>query len=440
MPPRDKTPEGRLARGLVYGGTAARMGGNYLKYAAGKPFVPGRDRERARRNLAEKNAVALFDGLSRLKGTALKIAQMLSLELDLFPAEVRRELEKSYTDVPPMNRAMARKMLVNAYGEKPEAIFMSFDSSAFAAASLGQVHRAVGPDGAQLALKIQYPGIRRTIGDDIRLLRGLLRPFADHKTLEPAVAEIEARFLEETDYLSEAANARFFRDSLGMADIRTPEVFDDLCREQVLCMSFVEGAPLNHWLAADQPREARDVVARRLNDLFLRSFYELECIHADPNPGNYLIADDLAIGLVDFGCVKRFSSDFVRLYRRLPRIIMQGRKKAYFEALREMEVVKGDIGREAEEAIYECAYAFGKWLGRLFEQEYFDFGQETGYIGEGKEIMRAMFQHRKHFVMNPDLVFLDRTRYGLLRIFEQLGCRISLRNPYECLDDAEEKE
>jgi hypothetical protein len=105
-----------------------------------------------------------------------------------------------------------------------------------------------------------------------------------------------------------------------------------------------------------------------------------------------------------------------------------------------MEVVKGDIGREAEKAIYECAYAFGKWLGRLFEQEYFDFGQETGYIGEGKEIMRAMFRHRKHFVMNPDLVFLDRTRYGLLRIFEQLGCRISLRNPYECLDEAEEKE
>ncbi|MGE4421122.1 MAG: ABC1 kinase family protein [Pseudodesulfovibrio sp.] len=440
MPPRDKTPEGRLARGLVYGGTAARMGGTYLKYAAGSPFLSGSDRERARRAMNERNAVTLFGGLSRLKGTALKIAQMLSLELDIFPPEVRRELEKSYTDVPPMNRAMTRKVLVNAYGQRPEALFASFDSTAFAAASLGQVHKAVGRDGSRLALKIQYPGIRRTIADDIRLLRGLLRPFAERRSLEPAIAEIEDRFLEETDYLAEASNVRFFRDNLKMPGVRVPQVFDGLCRGQVLCMSFVEGTPLNHWLKSGPPREARDAVARRLNDIFLRSFYELGCIHADPNPGNYLIAEDRTVGLVDFGCIKRFSPEFVRRYRQLPRIIMHGGKEAYFEALRGMEVVTGDIGREAEEAIYECAYAFGKWLGRLFEAEYFDFGRETGYINEGKEIMRAMFRHRRHFVMNPDLVFLDRTRYGLLRIFEQLGCRISLRNPYESPDYASGKE
>ena len=432
MAPRDGTPKGRLARGLVYGGTAARMGGTYLKYAAQKPFLPEEGREEARRSMAEKSAETLFGGLCRLRGTALKVAQMLSLELDIFPSEIRRELEKSYTDVPPMNRALARKVLVAAYGERPESVFASFDSQAFAAASLGQVHRAVGHDGTRLALKMQYPTIRRTIGDDIRLLRGLLRPFAEHRSLEPALKEIEARFMEETDYLAEADNVRFFKENLALEHVRVPLVFDELCTDRVLCMSYMEGKTLNHWLEDDPPQEARDAVARRLNDIFIRSFYELDCIHADPNPGNYIIADDLTVGLVDFGCVKRFSHDFVELYRQLPQLITRGNKEGYFEVLRSMNVVSDDLDREVEEAIFECAYTFGKWLGRLFEEECFDFGREPGYIGEGKEVMRAMFRHRKHLVMNPDFVFLDRTRYGLMRLFEQLKCRISLRNPHEC--------
>jgi len=426
----EKTPEGRLARGLVAGGTAARIGGTYLKYAARKPFVSSEDRDEARRSMAEKSAETLFGGLCRLKGTALKIAQLLSLELDIFPAEIRRELEKSYADVPPMNRALARKVLVSAYGERPEKVFSSFDSEAFAAASLGQVHRAVGHGGEQLALKIQYPTIRRAIGDDVRLIRGLLRPFADYKSMEPAIKEIEARFLEETDYMAEAGNLNFFHEKLNVDKVRIPEVFEDKCTENVLCMSFMEGRTLNHWLAADPPQEARDAVAQVLNDIFLTSFYELNCIHADPNPGNYLIADDLTVGLVDYGCIKRFTPEFVRSYQRLPRLVMQGTRKEYFDALREMEVVNNALDRETEEAIHECAYAFGKWLARMYEDD-FDFNIETGYIAEGKAIIRDMFKYRKYFTMNPDLVFLDRTRYGLMRIFEQLRCRITLRNPYE---------
>ncbi|QGY40458.1 AarF/ABC1/UbiB kinase family protein [Pseudodesulfovibrio cashew] len=432
MTSRDETPKGRLARGIAYGGTAARIGGNYLKYTARKPFIAAEDRDEARRSMSEKCAEDLFAGLCRLKGTALKIAQMLSLELDIFPPEIRRELEKSYTDVPPMNRSLARKVLSTAYGEQPEKVFASFDSTAFAAASLGQVHRAMSFDRKPLALKIQYPAIRRTIWDDIRLLRGLLKPFAGNKALEPAIHEIQNRLIEETDYLAEAANIRFFHDNLCLEDVRMPQVHEDLCTESVLCMSFLEGQALNHWLATGPSQEARDSVAQDLNNIFLHSFYELNCIHADPNPGNYLIGEDLTIGLVDFGCIKRFTPDFVRQYQRLPKIIMQGSKEKYFEALREMEMVNGDLDRKTEEAIHECAYTFGKWLGRMFEEEYFDFNAHPAYIKEGKEAIRSMFKYRKYFIMNPDILFLDRTRYGLMRIFEQLKCRISLHNQYEC--------
>ncbi|MCJ2164210.1 MULTISPECIES: AarF/ABC1/UbiB kinase family protein [unclassified Pseudodesulfovibrio] len=431
MTPRDDTPQGRMGRGLVYGGMAARMGGTYLKYAAQKPFFSMDGKTQAKRTMNEKNAEVLFGGLSRLKGTALKIAQLLSLELDIFPPEIRAQLEKSYTDVPPMNRAMARKVLINAYGTRPEKIFESFESTAFAAASLGQVHRAVDFEGNALALKIQYPSIRQTIHDDIRLLRGLLRPFAEYRTLEPTIEEIETRFMEETDYLAEAANIRFFRNNLILDAITVPHVFEDLCTDRVLCMSIMEGQTLNHWLASNPSQDDRDTVARRLNRIFLKSLYELDCIHADPNPGNFIIGNDLTIGLVDYGCIKRFTHEFVLIYKKLPQIIIRGDKAAYFDALRGMQIVDKELSPAVEEAIFECAYAVGKWLGRLYESEFFDFGAESGFISEGKETMRAMLKQRRHFTMNPDLIFLDRTRYGLLRIFEQLKCRISLRNPYE---------
>ena len=115
----------------------------------------------------------------------------------------------------------------------------------------------------------------------------------------------------------------------------------------------------------------------------------------------------------------------------MPQIIINGTKEDYFDCLRRIRLVDGLLDQKAQEGIYECAYAFGRWLGRMFESEYFDFGTETGYMEEGKKIIRSMFKFRRHFTVNPDLVFLDRTRYGLIRIFQQLKCRIPVWNHYE---------
>lgn len=189
--------------------------------------------------------------------------------------------------------------------------------------------------------------------------------------------------------------------------------------------------PLQQWLETAPSLGDRQVVAERLNTIFLKSFYELGCIHADPNPGNYIVMPDLSVALVDFGCVKSFAPTFVEDYRRLIRIIPRGRKREYFELLRNMQFIKG-LDEATEAAIFEVAYGVGQWLGRLFEPEAFDFGRQADFIAEGRELSRAMFRFRKHFTANPEFVFLDRTRYGLLRIFERLGCPVRLRNVYEC--------
>lgn len=426
-----KTPNGKLARSLIGGRTALRVGAKVAGYLVRKPFLSEEARRSARDKTEKEAAQDVFSCLCLLKGTALKLAQLLSMELEMVPDNVRKELEKACDQVPPMNRALARKAAANALGTAPEKVFGSFDPLAFAAASLGQVHAAESPEGLPLAVKLQYPGIRRTIEDDMRMLKGILGRLPDFTRIAPAIDEIEARLGEETDYLGEARNMAFFRDNLQVGGVEVPEPWSPGCGPAILSATRMPGLPLNQWLAAGPGPEERDIVAARLNEIFLASFYGLHCIHADPNPGNYIVGPDLAVGLVDFGCVKSFSPEFVDLYRQLPRIIIQGRREEYFAMLKRMRFVLRDPGEEAEEAIFANAYGFGRWLGRLYEVERFDFGKNAGFIAEGREVAKAMFGLREHFTMNADFVFLDRTRYGLLRIFEKLGCRLRVRNAFE---------
>ncbi len=428
----DDTPKGSLARGLVGGKTAVRMGGAYLKYVVEKPFLSEAARESARRRTAEQNMERLFQGLCRLKGMALKMAQTLSLEMDIFPEHIRTHLERAYTDVPPMNRALTRKVLSTAYGTAPEKVFQSFEATAFAAASLGQVHRAVGGSGEPLALKIQYPGIRETIRSDMRLVKALLLPFPEYESMKPVFAEIETRFLEETDYRLEAENAAFFHARLQMDGIRVPMVHCDLCTEQVLCLALLEGKPLHAWLGTNPDAQARDAVARRLQDLFIRGLYGLHCIHADPHPGNFLVLDDTSTGLVDFGCVKRLDKTFVEPYRQLLLALTSGDDDACLSVLRMLGTIPESADAALERDVREAFIRYGNWLRNIFSVERFDFSKNKDFIKEGKVISMTMKHVLRKLRINPDFVFLDRTRYGLLRLFERMEARVSFRNEYEC--------
>ncbi|BBD09282.1 ABC1 kinase family protein [Desulfovibrio ferrophilus] len=432
---KDQIPKGKLRRSVIGGKTAVRVGGQVLGYMAKKPFLSKHAKQAARQRLDESSAQAVFACLSLLKGTALKVAQMLSMELELFPEAVCRELQKSYNQVPPMNRALASKAATNALGKAPGQVFEAFETEAFAAASLGQVHAAQGSNDRALAVKLQYPGINRTIEDDMQLIKRLLRPLPDFVLIGPVLNEIEARLMEEIDYEAEARNMTFFQERLDLTGVLVPEPWLPGCSGTILSATKLDGLPLNQWLETNPDVHEREVVAERLNDIFIKSFYELRCIHADPNPGNYIVGPDLSVGLVDFGCVKTFSVEFVENYRQLIRIVSTGQRDKYFSLLRRMKFIQEELDEDTEEAIFQCAYGFGGWLGRLYESERFDFGAVPGYIAEGREWSRTLLKYRRSFTPNPDFVFLDRTRYGLLRIFEQFKCSVRLRNPYECGDE-----
>ncbi len=371
------------------------------------------------------------EGLSLLKGTALKIAQQLSFEIDIFPEEIRRELEKSYHQVPPLNRALIRKVVTSALGQPPERIFSSFEPDAFAAASLGQVHRAQSPDGMRLAIKIQYPGIDRTIAGDIRLVKNLLRPSPDFHLYRAALNEIELRLLEEIDYRKEAQNLEYFKANLKVRSVVIPGVVHDFTTRNILAEAYLEGLPLDEWIKTGPSQQHRDAVAAILNDIFFTGLYDLNCIHADPNPGNFIVTGDRSVGLVDFGCVKQLNRSFVDRYRQLPGAVVHPDRERYFQLLEELRMIRSELDDNTRQLFYDTMVTFSKWFARLFADEVFDFGANPGFFAEGRMHMDKIYRLRKHVDMNPNFIFLDRTRYGLMRIFEKMGARVRMRNPYE---------
>lgn len=428
---KNDVPTGRLSRGLAGGKTAAQVGKKILSYYSKRPFLTAAGRLQAKEQATLEGAQALFQGLSLLKGTALKMAQQLSLEVNLLPEEACRELARAYHQVPPINRALVRRVVQTGLGRSLEETFARFDTVAFAAASLGQVHRAVSMDGQPLAVKIQYPGIAQTIESDVGLIRRLLGPFFPDKHLIPTIDEIAARLQEEVDYLQEAENLRFFLNFLQMDGIHIPQVHKELTARTVLATTLIHGKPLDLWLAESPPQQVRDSVAQQLNELLAKSLYKLHTIHADPNPGNFIIGDDGTIGLVDFGCVKRFTPTVVEQYRQLTVAAAHQDSETHFQLMITLGLIPPELDQEIIVKVRELSEAMCRWYGRLYAEEWFDFKAHPQMMAEGWKIMRGYQHLSNYFLVNPDLIFLDRTRYGLLRIFEMLGARVSFRNIYE---------
>jgi predicted unusual protein kinase regulating ubiquinone biosynthesis (AarF/ABC1/UbiB family) len=427
-------PSSKLGRLWVTGRTAAQIGGKVLGYYAKRPFLGSDPRRHAREKMAEDSAKTIFEGLSLLKGTALKMAQQLSLETDLLPEPVCRELSKAYHQVPPINRALVRQLIRKELGRPPETAFSHFDPTAFAAASLGQVHAAKNHDGTDLAVKIQYPGIAKTIDSDLGLLRQFLRPFLQKDQIPPIVEEMAARLKEEVDYTQEADHLAYFARNLKVPNVHIPSVHTDVSTPSILTTTRMPGFPLDAWLSNGPGQDAVDRVAQTLQDIFTTGLYHLNVIHADPNPGNFIIADDLSIGLVDFGCIKRLDPEFVEHYRRLSSATAHQKQGAHYDEMIALGLITEDLDDQIKNRIQDVSETISNWFGRLYADERFDFRANKTFITDGKTFMTAFHDLRKHVHVNPDFIFLDRTRYGLLRLYEQMGARVNFRNDYEWQD------
>ena len=269
-------------------------------------------RRRLDEQFAIRSAADVAAELGQMKGALMKLGQLASVVIDGLPDEARAALASLQADVPPMAPSLAAEVVENELGSPPERVFLRFDPMPVAAASVGQVHRAVAPDGTDVAVKVQYPGAADAILADLdnaEMLYGLASavalPGLDPKTL---VDELRARMAEELDYRIEAANQRVFAQRFaGHPWIRIPDVVDDLSTGRVLTTGWVDGRPFADIESADEAtrQHVAEVVFRfaQSSVLLHRSF------NGDPHPGNYRFADDGTVAFLDFGLVKTWDVD-----------------------------------------------------------------------------------------------------------------------------------
>ncbi len=300
----------RLRRGRAAVQLALRGG---MRYAGSAPRLfaaAGESRQRLRNDLALQTAEDIATTLGAMKGVLMKIGQMASYVDDGLSPAVRRTLSRLQDSVPPMSAELAAGVVTEELGLPPERAFARWDPEPIAAASIGQVHRAITHDGRAVAVKVQYPGIAETISadlDNVALLRRMLRITAPNQDVDALVAELRERVLEELDYHREAENQRYMAAYYdGHPTIHVPKIIDELSTRRVVTSELAAGARFSE-LATWSQRE-RDLAAETIYRFVFRSLYEIRAFNGDPHPGNYLFHGGGRVTFLDFGLVKHFTA------------------------------------------------------------------------------------------------------------------------------------
>ncbi|HKH35369.1 MAG TPA: AarF/ABC1/UbiB kinase family protein [Beijerinckiaceae bacterium] len=412
--------------GTAMSGLAARLAGErYL----GMPI----DRER--------HAADLKAALGGIKGPLMKVAQLLATIPDALPEEYVRELVTLQANAPSMGWPFVRRRMMGELGPDWQSRFKSFDHAAARAASLGQVHRAVGLDGAldgtPLACKLQYPEMGSAVEADLRQLKlamGIYERYDRTVTTAEIHAEIAARLREELDYAREAAHLRLYADILkDEPGVAVPRPIAELSTRRLLTMTWLDGEPLLDF-AENATVEARNEVALRMFRIWYVPFYYYGVIHGDPHLGNYTIAPDRTVNLLDFGCIRVFPPRFVKGVIDLYHALERDDRELAVEAYRSWGF--GQLSHELIEVLNRwAAFVYGPLLDdrpRMIQEKRTDGN-------DGRAIVDSVHRDLRRLggVAPPrEFVFMDRAAVGLGSVFLHLKARINWHRLFhELIDD-----
>ena len=419
-PERDRL-SGRVARfarvGAGAAGAAAAIGANAI--------LGGGD-------LDARNARAVKEALGRLKGPLMKVAQMATTVPDLLPPEFAEELANLQANAPPMSAAFVRRRMAAELGPAWATRFASFDLNPAAAASLGQVHRAVGHDGRSLAVKLQYPDMQSAVESDLSQLRAVMalgRRLVGSVDTREIVAEISDRIREELDYGREAKAMALYRAFFaGRGDICAPEPIAELSTGRLLTMEWLEGRGLMEFVGTDQA--TRDRIARLLFEAWWTPLIQVGVIHGDPHLGNYTFAGDAArLNLLDFGCIRIFPPSFVTGVLKLYRALIDDDHDAQAEAYRIWGF--SSLSRE----LIETLNIWARFIyGPLLEDRVRTVadGVSPGAYGRREAFQVKQALDRQGPVTIPrEFVFMERAAIGLGAAFLRLGASMNWRQLFE---------
>lgn len=424
MKAQDSIPTTKVERSAKFVKTGFQIGGNYIKHYSKKLFNPDMDREQ----LNEDNATDIYKSLSELKGSALKIAQMLSMDKNIMPKSYVDKFTQSQYNAPPLSGPLIVRTFTKNFGKTPDQIFDTFNLNSSNAASIGQVHQAT-LNGKKLAIKIQYPGVGDSISSDLKLVK----PFAfrllgmSERELNIYIKEVEERLLEETDYELEVKRSiQFSEDCQNLDHVVFPKYYPELSGKRIITMDWLEGLHLKEFLKTNPSQELRNKIGQALWDFYNFQQHELRAVHADPHPGNFMITPNEDLGVIDFGCIKELPNDFYYPFFSLISTDVINDKQKTIDAFRKLDMIHNDDTENQVEFYYkaykEMISLFAKpYINKIFDFSKPEFFNQLYAYGEKISRMPEFKQARgvKHFI------YVNRTNFGLYQILHELQATVS---------------
>ncbi len=426
----DKIPTNKIQRASKLMTTGVKVGGNYLKYY-GKKLV---NSETTKDELNESNAEDIYDGLKNLKGSALKVAQMLSMEKNIMPKAYVEKFSLAQFQVPPLSAPLVRKTFKRYFGDTPESLYDTFNAESVAAASIGQVHKAT-KDGKNLAVKIQYPGVAESISSDLAMVKPVAMKMFNikGKDSDKYFREVEDKLLEETDYLLEVEQSKEITDACkNIPNLKFPKYYEELSGERIITMDWMTGQHLSEFTQTNTDRVKAQKVGQTLWDFYMFQMHQLKRVHADPHPGNFLVDEDANLIAIDFGCVKTVPDEFYVPYFELARPENINNPEVFLEKMYALEILKMEDSPEETKFFSELFHEMLSLFTQPFHSESFDFSDEE-FFGKIAELSNKYSKDTEIRKMNGNrgskhFLYINRTFFGLYNLMNDLGAKVTINN------------
>ena len=419
-------PTSKVQRASKFIKTGAKVGGNYVRHYTKKIFDDSVDKSA----LHEENAKDIYESLSHLKGGALKVAQMMSLDQGILPQAYQEQFTQAQYSAPPLSLPLVTKTFKNLLGKGPFDLYDTFSKKAVNAASIGQVHQAT-KDGKKLAVKIQYPGVADSLKSDLKIVK----PFAkilfniSDADIDYYMTEVQDKLLEETDYQLEVQRSmEISRQCAHLSNVIFPNYYPDMSAPRIITMDWMDGMHLNEFLLTNPSQEVRNKIGQALWDFYDFQVHVLKKVHADAHPGNYIFQEDGTVAVIDFGCVKVIPEEFYQSYFRIHDRKFATDPDKFDQWLYELSFLNENDTPKEKTLFKGMFQEMVDLLGKPFHADEFDFADNAFFnqiydlgqrISNSKEVRNSNAARGAR-----DGLYINRTYFGLFHILNSLGAKV----------------
>ena len=431
MREQTRIPTGKVSRAAKFVRTGAKVGGNYIKHYSRKLV----DKNASKEQLDAENAEDIYESLSELKGSALKVAQMLAMDKNMLPNAYQDRFAMGQYSAPPLSFPLVTQTFRKHFGKTPSQLFDTFTGKAVNAASIGQVHRATKGDKTY-AVKIQYPGVADSVRSDLKLVKPIaLRLFnLNEQELDLYIREVESKLLEETDYELEVQRSIEISEACGhIPGLFFPKYYPELSSSRIITMDWLDGKHIKEFLQTNPSQEIRNQLGQAMWDFYHHQVHNLKQVHADPHPGNFLMREDGTLGVIDFGCVKVIPEDFYTAYFRLMSKNLVSNDEELLPILYELNFIYEDDS-DKEKALFISVFKeMTVLLGRPFHHDEFDFADDVYFrqiydLSERLSNMREL-KNSRHPRGSRHGLYINRTYFGLYTLLNELKAHVKTTKP-----------